>query len=203
VLAAASLSACALGCAGSSQKVGASSQPAPSDTTGTEASSQASSGLRPGLDRDGDGDGVHESGLYDRDDNEIRYYGHAAPPSFAHTVETIVASYYKAVASGDGAAACALISSDLTSGLASGSDGRPGSSPGAAAGCASALLAIFKETYHRTPAELAEIRVVRVRVGGGKAFAVLRLPSSELRIMPLEREAGSWKLAALLDVGLT
>ncbi len=196
-------STCVLGCASSQPTM----RPVParktSENAGAEAPNALRSESRAGLDRDGDGDGLRKRGLYDHDDSEISDYGHVATRNLIRTVTTIINRYYKALATGDGAAACALISSVLTPGLTVAPDRREGALSVAGVGCVSALLTIFKHTYRRTPRELLGIAVVTVRVDGGKAYAVLRLPSSELRVMPLEHESGSWRLGALLDVGLT
>jgi hypothetical protein len=110
-----------------------------------------------------------------------------------------VKRYYAAVAAGDGAAACALLSSGLSKSIVMGF-GRSSALRGK--GCAGILSLLFKHRSGQAGAPLAAIDVTAVRVRGDRGFALLRsktMPSGEIGVA---REAGAWKIGALIGGAL-
>lgn len=166
-----------------------------SATTGSSSSATAASATvpqpRPGVeqDHDGDTDGEQSNNPYDSDDG-IRFSGRAASAPVERTIESIVGRYYAGIATNDGAQACSLLDQSMLSGYVDQS-------------CAATLPATFEKAFGRTPSELTAVKVTSVRVDGDKALAFLRLATSEVRLIPLEREGGVWKLNGLLDIAIT
>jgi hypothetical protein len=153
--------------------------------------------LPAGYDRDGDRDGSGD-GPYDSDDKTYLDYGHAASRPVATAITTLVHRYYADIAANDGVGACSLIDKSIVSEFAPTS----GTTDRGDGGCASALTSLFGHAFDRTSAELLAIDVTAVRVQADRALALLLLPTSEVRLMPLEREAGAWRLNGLLDVAV-
>jgi hypothetical protein len=110
-----------------------------------------------------------------------------------------VKRYYAAVAAGDGAAACSLMSSGLSKSITQGF-GRSAALRGK--GCAGILALLFKRRSGQSAASLAEIEVTGVRIKGDRGFALLHsklMPSGEITV---DREGGAWKVGALIGGSL-
>jgi hypothetical protein len=147
-------------------------------------------------DRDGDSDN-RTKGAYDIDDRAIATYGHAAYRAQERSIVTLMARYYAAVAAGDGAAGCALMSNSLAGALAEESFQAGQSTSGATRGCAVAFSSALRTA--RRLGQRTGVRVAGVRMSADRGFALLRLPSAEMRDIPIVREGGKWKVGALID----
>jgi hypothetical protein len=147
-------------------------------------------------DRDGDSDN-RTKGAYDVDDRAIAAYGHAASRAQERAIAALMARYYAAVAAGDGVAGCALMSRSLAQALAEESSQAGQATSGTARGCATAFSSALPAA--RRLGRRTGVRAIGARVGTGQGFALLRMPSSEMRDMPVVREGGEWKVGALID----
>jgi hypothetical protein len=160
--------------------------PAPSPSTGSGSSSESSSSAA-------------QSRRYPHGDNSIQTFGKAAGEADTQAVTSAVKRYYAAVAAGDGAAACALLSSGLSKSIVQGF----GRSPALRGkGCAGILALLFKRQPGKAAESLAAIEVTRVRLKGDRGFALLRsktMPSGEITV---DREGGAWKIGSLIGSSL-
>jgi hypothetical protein len=149
-------------------------------------------------DNDNDVDNLTTS-QYDFDDGEVVNYGHAPTVAEDRAISAAVEHYYSAAARRDGLRACRLIVPSFARGFveeyASSSHGK--------ASCAAALISLFEHASGRTKAQAAAAHVIRVRVNGVKGIALLRLGTTQVREVQLEREDGVWKIDALFDTELS
>jgi hypothetical protein len=157
-------------------------------------------------DHDGDfgsADGDVPHSLFDADDGEVRYFGHRADRPDRRAIASLVARYYAAAASHDGAAVCAIVDRSLAGSFmpARAEAYRAGGQP-ARDGCAPAMTEMLAHLLGRSPADLVATKVIGVRVRGDEGVALLRLRNSDVRYMPFVREAGVWKLESVFDIGL-
>jgi hypothetical protein len=107
-------------------------------------------------------------------------------------VTVAVKRYYAALAAGDDAAACVLLSSNLSRTLLQGF-GRSPSLRGK--GCAGILSVLIDR---RAAASLGAVEVTGVRVKQDRGFALLRaaqMPSGEI---PVQRDGGAWKMGGVI-----
>jgi hypothetical protein len=150
---------------------------------------------RPAPDYDDDIDAKkNETGsLYDRDDGEDRFYGRAASAADTRTVKTLLVRYYAAVAADDGATACRLIDPTLATAFGEERGRAAGGSHSYIASCAPIMSKLLKHIVGRSAAELAAVKVIEVRVKGTRGLGLLRLPTSEVRYIPVGRENGAWR----------
>jgi hypothetical protein len=128
-------------------------------------------------------------------DGSIQTFGGAGSPSELATVTRFVKAYYAAAGAGDGKRACALLSRSIQRSIA-GSLGRAMSPP--SKDCARILSLYFAPQAGATDAHIATVAVTGLRVRGNLGYALITtktIPSGEI---PLARESGVWKLAALL-----
>lgn len=181
--------ALALGVAACSSSKGSAPRP---DATGTHNVSKA---IPPNYsthnnDRDNDGD-------HNNDDENVLAYGHAAGAIDRRSSVALVTRYFAAAAAEDGATGCRLLT-PIIAGTVAETDGH---SPGLRGKtCAVVLSKLFK-LHHRLLAEKnATLKIIKVRVLGDKALAVLEFPTiPEVRLIAERRVAGTWKLLYLLD----
>jgi hypothetical protein len=153
--------------------------------------------------------GGKAEGDYDNDDNphvrvdddkpSIRSYGHEARPPDKATITTLVKRYYAAAAAGDGAKACAMISSGIARAvpLDYGQSGPPYLHGGKT--CAAVLSLLFKHDHGRLATEVPQLKVPSVRLEGNNGFVLLRFGRMPERQIAIEREGGVWKMEELID----
>lgn len=178
----------------------ASAPPATTATTATTRTTPA-----PQAPSTGTGSGTGESSAsalgkrYPHGDDSIQTFGTEAGVVEKQAVTAIVKRYYAAVAAGNGAGACALLSSGLSKSIVQ-SLGRSATLRGK--GCAGILALLFKHASAQSGASLADIEVTGVRIKGDRGFALLRsktMPSGEITV---DRENGAWKVGALIGGAL-
>lgn len=159
-------------------------------------------------DHDGDGgpsDGGGRRGVFDGDDDSIRFYGHKASSLDALAVTDVIDRYYRSAATDNGAEACLLIAGSLVEGLVEGVGGSSHDEHSMAEECASEMTKMFKKFEHlpgRNPADFAVVKVMEVRMRGDEGLSLLRLPTSEVRDIPVGFEGGTVKMEAFFDSGL-
>lgn len=133
------------------------------------------------------------------DDGDVRGFGRVARKQDEQSISTLVKRYYAATAKPDAGEACSLLDGIVAESLSSDVTGQTGAS---LKGCASQATKLFEYAAGRSDVGAGSVDVVRVRVKSGKALAIVRLPSGEERYMPVTREKGGWKIAALFDSGM-
>jgi hypothetical protein len=166
----------------------------PVTTTSTGTTPPPASGAGGSASSSGEGaTSTSQAKRYPHGDNSIQTYGRSAGEAEKQAVTAAVKHYYAAVAAGDGASACTLLSSGLSKSIVQ-TFGRSPTLRGK--GCAGLLSLLFKRRPGHASASLAAIEVTGVRVKGDHGFALLRsktMPSGEISV---EREAGGWKIGA-------
>lgn len=167
--------------------------PTPAATTGTAATKPVPSpGGGPSSSGAGTGSAIPRHARYPHGDTSIQTYGKAAGESDKQAVAAAVKRYYAALAAGDGATACRLLSSGVSRFIV---QQLVGQSPSLRVkGCSGILSALISR---RAAASQATVEVIGVRIKQDRGFALLRskrIPSGEIAV---EREGGVWKLAAI------
>jgi hypothetical protein len=166
-----------------------SATPPPSSSAGTGSSSGS----------DSSSSASSLAKRYPHGDNSIQTFGKESGEADKQAVTTVVKRYYAAVAAGDGAGACALLSSGISKSIVQ-SLGR--SAALREKGCPGILSLLFKHRPGQAGASLAVVDVTGVRVKGNRGFALLRsktMPSGEITIY---REGGAWKIGSLIGSAL-
>jgi hypothetical protein len=145
----------------------------------------------------GDTDRLSDRG-YDKDDDPIHYYGHAANAADERAVTALVKRYYAAGAAGDGARACLLLYSEIAGSVVE-QYGRP-LGPPALRGktCAAVMSKLFKQRRRQLAADRATLEVTGVRVEGDRGYALLSSTKMPVGYIVLRREHDDWKVGALL-----
>lgn len=135
---------------------------------------------------------------YDRDDEPIRYFGHAAGVADQRAVTALVRRYYVVAAAGDGATACLLLASPIAGSVVEAYGGSVG--PPALRGktCAAVISKLFKERRRQLAADNATLKVTGVRVKGDRAYALLSATTMPVGDILLRREQGAWRIWGLL-----
>jgi hypothetical protein len=106
-------------------------------------------------------------------------------------VASVVKRYYAALAAGNDATACTLLSSGMSRLIVQ----QLGQSPSLRAKGCSGILSVL--VSRQAAAAQATVEVIGVRIKKDRGFALLRskqIPPAEI---PVEREGGVWKLDAV------
>jgi hypothetical protein len=150
-------------------------------------------------DEDGDYDSPVGSHRYDKDDDQIRKYGHAADAAEARAVTAVVKGYLAAGAASNGAAACPLLFSLLAESIPEDYGQPPG--PPALRGktCAVVMSKLFGEHHAELALHDAKLKVTGVRVSGKRGWALLGVGEGSDHMLLLHREGKAWKVDQLLD----
>jgi hypothetical protein len=131
---------------------------------------------------------------YPHGDNSIQTFGHRGGEGDTSQIASAVEGYYAAIAHDDGARACSLMSAKIAGTIVQ----TLGRSPQLhSKGCAAILGLLFKRRSGASPAALADVHVTSVRIRGDRAFALLRGKLIRSGEIPMAREGGVWKVAAL------
>ncbi len=180
------------GCGGGRSTV--STRPARGDTTEVTTGAYGAGSS----DSDGDGDNPAKT-PHDKDDGPVLAGSHAAGPADRRRIEQLVTGYYAAAAKGDGALLCSLLYS-VTAGSIAQDYGKPPGPPALRGGsCAVVMSKLLALRARELAAKQASLRVVGVRVRGGRAVALLRFAGMPERRLTLRREHGMWKVSELFD----
>ncbi|HEX5309680.1 MAG TPA: hypothetical protein VFW38_11435 [Solirubrobacteraceae bacterium] len=136
---------------------------------------------------------------YDSDDGGVRGYGVAPASSVRKTLAAIVQRYFTAARSGDGRAACSLLTANFARAVPE-DYGRP---PGPADLRGSTCAAVMKRLFKLLHEELAGgIVVADVRVAGSAALVLVgssNQPAGEVRFL---RKGSRWGIVGLLATPL-
>jgi hypothetical protein len=145
-----------------------------------------------------------EEGLYqDKDDNGIVDYGHLASATDDKAVTALVKRYYTAAVAGDGASACSMIIPSFARavpedyGRATGPTYLRGGKS-----CPAVMSLLFKHSHQQLAAGATTLEVTGVRVSGNQGFALLGSRVTPASDIPVQREAGAWKVDALIGNAL-
>ena len=150
------------------------------------------------LDGDGDSDNASAS-YYDGDDSSVLGYGRAAGAVDRRAITALIERYYAAAAARDGASACAMIVSPLANSVAVDLGRPPGPSYARGGTCAAVMSKVYARDHSQLAAYSSKLEVHAVRLHGPRGTAVLAFRALPARRMPVTREQGRWKIAALLD----
>jgi hypothetical protein len=168
---------------------------------GTDFSSQSSP--RGGVsywknDGDSDDDDTSRDRTPGDDAPLLKTFKYKADRADTQTITRLVESYYAAAAAGDGAKACALLSSSLATGFVA-SRGR--SVSGGGSSCAASLSLLFEREHRQLANEdVPTMTVTAVRLDGGDlGVAELGFRAAPEAELLLEREGRAWKIGALFD----
>lgn len=138
-------------------------------------------------------DGGESPGVRDNSDS-IETYGTEADAASEAAIAAAVTSFFAANAAGHDAEACRLLSSaarrqvSLTLGRSPELKGR---------GCRAILSRLFKLQRPQYRAGIKKIKVTGARVQGDRGFALLEAKAVPADAMPVQREDGAWKVAAV------
>jgi len=135
---------------------------------------------------------------YDKDDDPIRHYGHAASAADERAVTGLVKRYYAAAAAGDGAKACSLIYSLFAKSIVEDYGRPPG--PPALRGktCGAVMSKLFKQRRRQREADNATLKVTGMRVEGNQAYVLLSATTMPVGYTVVKRERDAWKMNAFL-----
>jgi hypothetical protein len=150
--------------------------------------------------RDGDKDKPGNS-YYDKDDAEIVAYGHAASVSDRQQVVALVERYFAVAAAGDGAAGCGLMYGLFSEEVVE-EDGQPPGPPSLrGTTCPEVMSKLFKQDRQQLMSD-AKLGVTGARVSGDRGYALLGNGARTEGSLLIHREAGSWKVEAVVESGL-
>jgi hypothetical protein len=147
-------------------------------------------------DADFDNDQIKDREYYDKDDGMVAAFGHNAGPSEGKELTALVRSYEADSATGDGAAACALMYRLLARTIPE-SYGRPPGPPALrGTTCQAVMDKLFRQLHKQL---IRKFQIMGVRVKGNLAYVLMGAPTLPAGYMSLKREAGSWKISAMLS----
>ena len=152
-----------------------------------QATTSASKHVR---DRDNDNDN-------NDDDAHVLYYGHAADAADRQAIATFVMRYFAAAAAANGARVCALLVPLVAETIVE----EYGNSPALrGTSCAVIVSKILRREQAAIAAKRAALQVIKVRVNGTHALAILNFPElPEVRQFVLRHVNGSWRAFSFLD----
>jgi hypothetical protein len=150
-----------------------------------------------------DGDKDNDIGLTASDDtnSSALNYAHAASTADRRAVTALVKRYYATAAAGDGAKACSMLYITLAEAVVEdyghGSAGPSYLSQGTT--CPAVLGLLFKHLHGQLTAELAVLKVRRVRLDRRHGFAILSFGKLPERKISIREQRHTWKINAPLD----
>jgi hypothetical protein len=170
---------------------------------GDEASLNAAAARSnpPGEEADNDSDRKAGEGYYDFDDADFRDYGEAADESVTRQVSMIVRRYYAAAATGNGAAACALLDPGFAKAVVAEYSHATAVLRGKT--CAVAASKLFAQLHPQLSIDDSTLKVGPVRVHGGGGYVLLGFEGElPVRYLVIRRAGGQWKIDRLIDIDL-
>ncbi|HEX5309677.1 MAG TPA: hypothetical protein VFW38_11420 [Solirubrobacteraceae bacterium] len=129
---------------------------------------------------------------------EITKYGQQADGGERQAILALVSDFYRAAAADDGARACSLIYSVMAEEIPAVYGRSPGPPSLRGATCAAVMAKLFRRVPGQPANILATTEVTGVRVKGRRGIALLRSRGLPAGYLPVERELGSWRVAALI-----
>ncbi len=136
---------------------------------------------------------------HSHDDERVLNYGHRAGAGARRVIAALLARYYRLAQAGDGARACPLLYSLLAESLP---EEDRSTVRGGPVTCASTLSALFARERARLTADARTLRIVDVRIGGARAYALLSFGLAPPAYTTLHRDAGPWRIDQVFDTGL-
>jgi hypothetical protein len=199
------LSLGAVACGGVGKSTGSASQNSSDafstgDTTPTTASNTkpTSSNVTPA--------GAHGKDSNDGDDDpnvdddiSIVDYGHAASGADKLAIAVLIERYYAAAAADDGAKACSQIYSVVVEMIPEDFSQAPGLGGKT---CAVVMSKVFKQRHQQMAADVAALKVTRVRVEGNKGLASTYFGKLPQPYVMVHRDNGAWKMESLFEIVL-
>ena len=137
---------------------------------------------------------------HDSDDDAITGFGSPANTADSDAIAAQVKRYYSALTAGLGRKACALMLPGLANTLAE-SYGGPGG-PGYLHGANSCAAVVALAAAHLRRELAGVVQVTGVRVDGAQAYALVGSTTMPAGYIQVRREAGIWKISALMDLRL-
>jgi len=126
-------------------------------------------------------------------------FPHVAGPRVAGAASRLVRSYYAAAAAGDGARACALMSSGLAESVVEAYGSKTETVGSGRETCAQVSAGIFRHEHERLRRADAALRVVEVRTMQREASVRIAVRGSrKSQYMLLVSERGAWKVGKVL-----
>lgn len=156
------------------------------------------------VDLDGDTDRGGAHGYYDSDDTQASTLGQPAAPADSRAVTALVKRYFAAAVAADGARACAMFSPGIARATPA-IFGRPPTPYARGSTCAQVMHGMFRFRSYLMAAEARHLRVAEVRVKDSEGVALLSVRSGrlqQLRLLPVVRERGIWKIRWAVDTEL-
>lgn len=142
--------------------------------------------------RDRDNDEDHND-----DDERALDFGHPASPVERRAITGLIVDYYAAAVKSDGARACTLLAPQLRETLVI-QNGESKSLYGRS--CAVVLSKLFTLHHRELTEKEAALKVVGVRVSGGRAIGVLNFPEiPETRQFGVRVAGGRWHAFSVMD----
>lgn len=129
-------------------------------------------------------------------DNSIPTYGAESSAAQRSSATASLHAYLMARASGSWSTACSYLGSTVRSQLA----GLAADSPGQHTGCARSYAKLSAPTPAAQRANPLTAALAAFRVKGEKAFALFYGPHHQKFMMPMEREASTWKVTQIAPI---
>jgi hypothetical protein len=131
-------------------------------------------------------------------DNSIQNYGSEASGSDRLAAARILTSYLSSISAGNAKTACALLATSATEQMQ-----QVGANPaGGSAGCPALVGRIVSNLPAELKHQLADVRVLSVRVDGEHGFIIFDGVGPKVANMPLVKESGGWRVAAIGPIPL-
>jgi len=124
----------------------------------------------------------------------VRSYGTKADDADETAIATAVKDFYAAKSAGDGARACALLARATREAMI---DTLAQSGQGEGEGCGAVLASLLADQAPRYRDRIAGVEVTGARVKGDRGLALIEIEAVPEEVIPVRREDGSWKVAAL------
>jgi len=121
----------------------------------------------------------------------VRTYGTKADAEAEAEIRAAVQDFYAAKSAGDGARACALLARPAREAMVDtlARSGRQG--------CPAILASLLADQDARYRDRIAGVEVTGVRVREDRGLALIEIEATPEDVIPVRREDGSWKVAAL------
>jgi hypothetical protein len=203
------LSACVTACGVTAHQTGDASRSSSGVSVSSAAQVKSTSTVKPpgGYLDDGDGNSsgnaselekdIENGSYHDGDDRSVVDFGHAASAADERVVANVVRRYYAAVAAGDGAEACSLLEPSMAKSIAGNYGGTSGPFYLRGAKTCPALMALVLKHFYAQMTAATE--VTGVRIGAGRAVALLGSSTVRPGYISLQAEGGTWRIGMLTD----
>jgi hypothetical protein len=145
---------------------------------------------------DSDNDDDRHGSRDDPDNDEVLTFGHTASAANAAGMVAFVKSYYRAAATGNGRAMCAMLDAIAVEAIVEAARRTEASSSKDA--CARAVERVFARHRRQLTADLASFQLIEARIREGRGLLWLVLGGREVLIQ-LHPHGSSWQLEAPLE----